>query len=106
MSGTGSDGNSAVFKIWGYAADGPAKLIYSGTGTLGTAVAGTSKLFADTFTESETHVTSTTVVDSAANRVASIYFDAVGYAFLVFEAITFTTLTAVEFHVHELGYGE
>jgi len=106
MSGTGSDGNTAAFKIWGYATDGPAKLIYSGTGTLGTAVAGTSQLFADTFSASDVHVATTKIADSAANRVASISFDAAGYGFLVFEGITFTTLSAVAFQVHELGFGE
>lgn len=106
MDGTGSDGDSAVFTIWGYSKDGPAERIYhTVTATLGTAVAGTGRTFAEQFSGTDTHVTTVGIKDSAGagNSIAKIAFDTVGYQFLMFEATTFTTLTAITFHVREYG---
>lgn len=106
MDGTGSDGNSAVFTIWGYNANGAAERIYhTVTGTLGTAIAATGRTFVEQFSGTDTHITTIGVKDSAGagNSIAKLAFDTVGYKFLMFEAITFTGLTAVTFHVREYG---
>jgi len=106
MDGTGADGNSAVFNIFGYGKDSPAERIYhTVTGTLGTAVAGTGRLFAEVFAGTTTHTKTIGITDSVAagNSVAKIAFDTTGVRFLVFEPITFTTLTAITFHIREWG---
>ncbi len=106
MDGTGSDGNSAVFTIWGYGRSGPDERIYhTVTATLGTAVAGTGRTYADEISGTDTHITTIGIKDSAGagNSIAKIAFDAVGYRFLMFEPITFTGLTAITFHVRDYG---
>lgn len=106
IDGTGADGNSAVFNIYGYGADGGADRIYhTVTATLGTAVAGTSRLFADQISGTDTHVTTVAVRDSGANgnTRAKIALDTTGLKYLMFEATTFTTLTVITFHVREYG---
>lgn len=106
MDGTGSDGNSAVFTIWGYSRNGPAERIYhTVTGTLGTATAATGRTFADQFSGTDTHITTVAVKDSGAdgNTIAKLALDPIGYRFLMFEPITFTGLTAITFHVREYG---
>lgn len=106
MDGTGSDGNSAVFTIWGYSKNGGAERIYhTVTATLGTAVAGTGRTWAEVFSGTDTHITTVGVKDSAGagNSVAKLALDTVGYEFLMFEPITFTGLTAITFHVREYG---
>ena len=102
---TGTDGNTVDFKIYGYSADGPAKLIYSGTATAGTAISGTDKLYADTFTAQTAGIwpEAITIVDSAANRVASLVFDTRGVKYLVIEPGTFTTATSITFRIREYG---
>lgn len=113
MDGTGSDGDSAVFNILGYGLGvldnrnpSPAERIYHAvTATLGAAVAGTGKYFAEHFTGTSTHVKTVGITDSAlaGNSVAKIAFDTTGLRFLVFEPITFNTLTAITFHIREWG---
>ena len=113
MDGTGSDGNSAVFNILGYGLGvlnndnpSPAERIYhTVTATLGTAVAGTGRCFAEHFTGTDTHIKDVKISDSAlaGNSVAKIAFDTTGLRFLVFEPETFNTLTAITFHIREWG---
>ena len=101
----GSDGGTAVFKIWGYSSDGPAELIYSGTGTVGTAVFSTGNLWIDTFTAAGTnHIASVSVRDSGNNRICKLNADTTGYRDLMFEATVFTNVTAINFQVREYGY--
>lgn len=111
-SGTGSDGNIAVFHIYGYAMDdletaasgGPAERIYiTVTGTLGTAVAGTGQLYFDTFSGTDVHTSTIGIYDSGNNAVCKITFDTQGIKYLYFEPITFTTLTAIKFYIREVG---
>ncbi len=106
MDGKGADGNSAVFSIFGYGEDGPAERIYhTVTGTLGTAVAGTSRLWVEEFSGTATHTKTVGITDSGAagNSMAKIAFDTTGLRFLYFEPITFSTLTAITFHIREWG---
>lgn len=106
MDGTGADGNSAVFNIFGYGEDGPRERIYhTVTATLGTAKAGTGRCFAEIFSGTSTHVKTVGITDSvvAGNSVAKIAFDTTGLRYLYFEPITFTTLTAITFQVREWG---
>ncbi len=105
--GTGADGNSAVFTIWGYSLNGDAERLYhTVTATLGTAVAGTSKLYVEQFSGTDTHSSSPIWVrdsGSAGNTRARIYIKTTGLRYLMFEPITFTTLTVLTFDVR--GYG-
>jgi len=105
--GTGSDNNSAVFTLWGYGVDGDAERIYhTVTATLGTAVAGSGKLYVDYFNGTDTHTTTIAVKDSGSNgnTRAKFYLETAGLRHLMFEPTTFTTLTAITFHVREFGY--
>ena len=112
MSGTGSDGNSCVFHLYGYGLDnledgltgGPAEAIYNTvTATLGSAVAGTSQLYVDTISGTDLHTSTIGVYDSGNDRVCKLKFDTQGLKYLYFEPITFTTLTAVKFIIREVG---
>ena len=106
IDGTGSDGHLAIFNIYGYGEDGPAERIYhSVTATLGTAVAGTGKLYAEEIDGTDVHSSTIGVKDSAAagNTVAKVSFDTSGLRYLYFEPTTFTNLTAITFHVREWG---
>ena len=106
MDGTGSDGHLAIFNIYGYGEDGPAERIYhTVTATLGTAVAGTGKLYAEQFSGTDTHTSTIGIKDSGAagNTVAKVSFDTSGLRYLYFDPVTFTSLTAVTFHVREWG---
>lgn len=105
--GTGSENDTAVFNIWGYPLNGPAQLIYgSVTATLGSAVADSGKLYVDTFSGTDVHISPSgvTVADVGNNRVAKISFDTMGYQYLMFECTTFTSLTNITFVVQEVGY--
>lgn len=104
--GAGSDGNSAVFNLYGYGLDGGAERIYhTVTATLGTAVAGTGRLYVEQFSGTDTHCTSVTIKDSGAggNTMAKIYLNTHGLRYLMFEPTTFTTLTSITFHVRGIG---
>lgn len=106
MDGTGADSDTAVFNIFGYSRDGPRERIYhTVTATLGTAVAGAGKCYAEKFAGTSTHVKTVGVMDSVdgGNSVAKIVFDTTGLKYLVFEPITFNTLTAITFHIREWG---
>ena len=106
MSGKGSDGNSAVFTLWGYPDEGPAERIYhTVTAVLGAGVAGTGELFVDQISGTDTHYTTIAIKDNAANSdtIAKIALDTVGYRHLMFEPTTFTTLTEITFYVREYG---
>lgn len=104
MSGTGSDGNSAVFHIHGYGENSPMERIYNEvTATLGTAVAGTGQLYVDTFDGTDLHTETIGIYDSGDNAVCKIKFDTQGLRYLYFEPKTFTTLTAVKFYIREVG---
>lgn len=106
IDGTGADGNTAVFNIYGYGEDGPAERIYhTVTCTLGTAVAGTGKLYAEQISGTDVHSSTIGIKDSGAagNTVAKISFDTSGLRYLYFEPTTFTTLTAITFHIREWG---
>ena len=112
MSGTGSDGNSCVFHLYGYGLDnlengiggGPAEAIYNTvTATLGTGVAGTGQLYVDTISGTDLHTSTIGVYDSGNNRVCKMAFDCQGLKYLYFEPITFTTLTKVKFIIREVG---
>lgn len=111
-SGTGSNGDSAVFHIYGYPMDdletaasgGPAERIYiTVTGTLGTAVAGTGQLYFDTFSGTDLHTSTIGIYDSGNNAVCKIAFDCQGLKYLYFEPITFYTLSAIKFYIREVG---
>lgn len=106
MSGKGSDGDSAVFTLWGYPDVGAAERIYhTVTATLGAGVAGTGELFVDEISGTDTNYTTIGVKDNAANSdtLAKFAFDTVGYRYLMFEPTTFTGLTEVTFYVREYG---
>ncbi len=107
MDGTGADGNSAVFSIFGYGKNGSAERIYhTVTGTLGTAVApGTGRLWAEVFSGTDVHTKTVGITDSlaAGNSMAKIAFDTTGLRFLYFEPKTFNTLSAIAFHIREWG---
>ena len=106
IDGTGADGDLAIFNIYGYGEDGPAERIYhTVTATLGTAVAGTGKLYAEEISGTDVHSSTIGVKDSAAagNTVAKVSFDTSGLRNLYFEPTTFTNLTAITFHVREWG---
>lgn len=106
IDGTGSDGNSVVFNIYGYGLNGPAERIYhTVTATLGKAVAGTGKLYADHISGTDVHTSTIGIKDSGANgdTVAKVSFDTSGLRYLYFEPITFTGLTAITFRVREWG---
>jgi len=104
MSGTGSDGNSCVFHIYGYGLNSPAEAIYNTvTATLGTGVAGTGQLYVDTISGTDLHTSTIGVYDSGNDRVCKLKFDTQGLRYLYFEPITFTTLTEVSFLVREVG---
>jgi hypothetical protein len=112
----GSDGNTAVFNILGYPFAGkepnplkpeigPALKIYDAvTVTLGTAVAGTGRLFVEHFTGTDKHTKTIGLYDNAlgGNSIAKMAFDTRGLAALYFEPITFTTLTDIKFHIRTL----
>ena len=109
----GSDGNTAVFNLYGYGkpagADkpyiGPALKLYDGvTATLGTAVAGTSRLFVEHFTGTDKHTKTVGLYDSAlgSNSIAKMALDTRGLWALYFEPETFTTLTDIRFHIRML----
>lgn len=104
ISGTGSDGNTVKFNLYGYGEDSPAERIYEAvTATLGTAVAGTGQLYADTILGTDCHTSTIGIYDSGDNAVCKMKFDTQGLRYLYFEPETFTTLTAVKFLVREVG---
>jgi hypothetical protein len=109
----GSDGNTALFNIYGYGEPGnpstpeigPALKIFDAvTATLGTAVAGASRLFVEHFTGTDKHTKTVGLYDNAlgGNSIAKMAFDTRGLRFLYFEPETFTTLTDIRFHIREL----
>ncbi len=109
----GSDGNTALFNLYGYPQPsdnskpeiGPALKIFDAvTLTLGTAVAGTGRLFAEHFTGTDKHTKTIGLYDNAlgGNSIAKMAFDTRGLRYLYFEPETFTTLTDIRFHVRTL----
>jgi len=106
IDGTGADGNTAVFNIYGYGEDGPAERIYhTVTTTLGTAVAGTGRLYAEEIAGTDVHTGVIGIQDRElnSNSMAKVTFDTRGLRYLYFEPTTFTTLTALTFHIREWG---
>ncbi len=106
VSGTGSANNTVLFHLYGYGrgVDAPAeRILNSVTATLGSAVSGTGQLYADTIAGTDWHTSSVGIFDSGNNTVCKIKLDTQGLEFLYFEPVTFTTLTAVKFHVREVG---
>lgn len=106
IDGTGSDGDSAVFTIWGYSENGAADRIYhTVTATLGTAVADTGRTWVEQFSGTDTHITTVGIKDSAGagNSKAKIALDTTGLKFLMFEPITFTGLTTITVHIRKYG---
>lgn len=112
----GSDGNTALFNIYGYPFAGvipnpqtpelgPALKIFDNvTATLGTAVAGTGRLFVEHFTGIDLHTKTIGLYDNAlgGNSIAKIAFDTRALGALYFEPQTFTTLTDIKFHIRTL----
>lgn len=106
IDGTGADGNTAVFTIYGYGENGPAERIYhTVTATLGTAVAGSGRLFAEEIAGTDVHTGTIGIQDRElnSNSMAKVTFETRGLAYLYFEPKTFTTLTALTFHIREWG---
>ena len=104
ISGTGSANNACVFNMLGYGVDTPAERIYTTvTATLGTAVAGTSQLYADTILGTDYNTQTVGIYDSGNNAVCKMVIDTSGIKYLLFELVSFTTMTAVKFHVREVG---
>ena len=106
MSGTGSNGNTCVFHVYGYGygSKAPAERIYNTvTATLGTAVAGTGQLYVDTLSGTDVHTTTLGIYDSGNNSVCKLKIDTQGLEYLYFEPITFTTLTGIKFLIREVG---
>lgn len=104
MSGTGSDGDTVLFHIYGYGLDTPAERIYNTvTATLGAAVAGTSQFYADTILGTDLHTETIGIYDSDDDAVCKMKFDTQGLRYLYFEPITFTGLTACKFYIREVG---
>jgi hypothetical protein len=81
--GTAAADKTAVFYVWAYKRNGPARLLYQGTITTGTAVTGTTNTYyCDTIAET-TNNNSCTVIDSGNNRVAILNLgDLRGYSWL------------------------
>ena len=112
----GSDGNTALFNLYGYPFAGvkpnplrpeigPALKIFDAvTATLGTAVAGTSRLFVEHFTGTDLHTKTIGLFDNAlgGNSIAKMALDTRGLWALYFEPETFTTLTDIRFHIRTL----
>ena len=112
----GSDGNTALFNLYGYPFAGnppnplkpeigPALKIYDNvTVTLGTAVAGTSRLFVEHFTGTDLHTKTVGLYDNAlgGNGIDKMCFDTRGLWALYFEPQTFATLTDIRFHIRTL----
>lgn len=106
IDGTGADGNSAIFNIYGYGENGPAERIYhTVTATLGTAVAGTGRLFAEEIAGTDVHTGTIGIQDRElnSNSMAKVTFATRGLRYLYFEPESFTTLTALTFHIREWG---
>lgn len=106
IDGKGSDGNSAVFNIYGYGLDGDAERIYhTVTATLGTAVAGSGRLFAEEIAGTDVHTGTIGIQDRElnSNSMAKITFETRGLRFLYFEPESFSTLTALTFHIRVWG---
>jgi len=106
IDGTGADGNTAVFNIYGYGEDGDAERIYhTVTATLGTAVAGSGRLFAEEIAGTDVHTGTIGIQDRElnSNSMAKFTFETRGLRYLYFEPTTFTTLTALTFHIREWG---
>jgi len=107
IDGTGRDGNTAVFNIYGYGEDGPAERIYhTVTCTLGTAIASsTGRLYAEEIAGTDVHTGVIGIQDRElnSNSMAKVTFDTRGLRYLYFEPTTFTTLTALTFHIREWG---
>lgn len=106
MEGTGANGDSAVFNLWAYTKNGYAHRAYhTVTATLGTAVGAAGRTWAEVFVGTDTHIKTIGINDSlaAGNSIAKIEFDRGPYEFLMFEPITFNTLTAIHFHLVEYG---
>lgn len=83
-----ADGNDATvnFKIWAWRERGPARLVYSGTATLGTAKASSTEYYTDTISGTSYWITSVEVIDAdGSNRAASLAFDLQGHKYLHFE---------------------
>jgi hypothetical protein len=114
VDGTGSDGNTGVFNMYGYGVASPNKLLpeiaaaqrifIAVTLTLGTAVAAANRLWAEHFTGTDLHTKTIGLYDNAlaGNGIAKIALDTRGLTGLYIEPITFTTLTALCFHIREL----
>lgn len=91
-----ADGDNFSFRLWGYAANGPAEHIADISCTIGTAKVGGSStaLWVDTIViSSDTHIATCSVSDSANNRIAKLDFDAGGYTWFVAD---FTTQGAAD----------
>lgn len=113
VDGTGSDGNTGVFNMYGYGVAGnrlapemgaAQRIFLAVTLTLGTAVAAANRLWAEHFEGTDLHTKTVGLYDNAlaGNGIAKIALDTRGLTGLYIEPITFTTLTALCFHIREL----
>jgi hypothetical protein len=83
------------FKVWGWRShNGPAELVCSGDGILGTqqvvkyphnGATATSKFWADTLTITDVWLTTVDVSDSGNDRIAKIIFDTCGFEWFFIE---------------------
>ena len=113
VDGTGSDGDTGVFNMYGYGIPGDRlnpeigaaqRIFLTVTLTLGTAVAAANRLWAEHFTGTDLHTKTIGLYDNAlaGNGIAKIALDTRGMTGLYIEPITFSTLTALCFHIREL----
>lgn len=107
IDGTGADGNTAKFNMYGYGTEnGDAERIYhTVTVTLGQAVAGTGRLYAEEIAGTDVHTGVIGIQDRelVSNSMAKITLYTRGLRYLYFEPTEFTTLTALTFHIREWG---
>ena len=103
FTGTDAADETCAFKLYAYREGGPAKLAFDGIVTLGTAVAPNSELYGDTITGTAYWPTTIAIVDSAVNRIASLWLDFSGYKYLYVEVLP-TTGTVTSITAHESGY--
>jgi hypothetical protein len=98
QGGDASDDTNSTANIWGYAKTGPAEWICDLTFTTGDAIVNdvTTSMWIDTATiDTQTHIKTVSVADSANERIAKVAFDVVGLKYIYVEVVELTTDTTL-----------
>lgn len=85
FTGTGDDNTTASYKLFGYAENGPAELLCSGTLTRGAGVAGTGVYYIDTITCTGDKGWNADDSENTANRPCLLQGDLYGLKYLYLE---------------------